>query len=834
MDRMKSATCVNFCRRLGSMFMGNASQVHQMVDDAITEAAGHGVVFLQAEDTPLDGREVWIDGRRRINFASCSYLGLELDPRLKAGATRAIERFGTQFSASRTYLSGPLYDELESQLDQIFDGHALVTPNTTLGHAAALPVLIGHNDAVLLDHQVHHSVQLVIPQLRSQGASIEIVRHGEIEALDARIRELSATHDKIWYLADGVYSMYGDFAPASAITLLMELHEKLHLYVDDAHGMSWYGRNGRGFARESLPWNERVVLAVSLNKAFGAGGGAVIFFDEEMRRRVRTCGGPMIFTGPLQPPMLGAALASARLHTSGEVETMQSELRQRIDFTNRMCRELDLPLVSDSDVPIRFIGLGLPPSIHDMSAHVLEQGFIANCATFPAVSARCSGLRFTVTRHQTEADIRSFLETVAARLPESLACSGASRADVDRAFGLRPRERSGPSAPSSPLRLEHETSIDALDPAEWDGLLGGRGAFDAAALHFLEEAFGADQKPENRWRFHYYVVRDAEDQPVLATFFTESMWKDDLAADGEVSRSIEAKRLDDPHFLTSRVLAMGTLLTEGELLYLDRDADWRGALKLLQTRVEADREEAAANLVAFQDSSAQSESIDGEMRAAGFVPTPLPNSFAVDARFSDWDAHLATLSTRARRFQRKQVEPFDGAWELEVIDRQGRTPSEAEWAHFYGLYQAVQRRSLALNTFPLPEDFFRRMLSHPGFELLTLTLRPEAGGSVDALPQVFGACFAGRTQYVPLVAGLDYRVVATHAGYRQLLKHALLRARVRGLERVFLGMGADLEKGRIGARPTEHRLYVQSHDHFQQDVMAIISTTPARGAAPPA
>jgi 7-keto-8-aminopelargonate synthetase-like enzyme len=783
--------------------MSSSEQVHQMVDDAISEAARHGVVFLQAQEETLDGRRVWIDGQPRINFASCSYLGLELDPRLKAGAIEAIERYGTQFSSSRTYVSGPLYDELETQLDEIFDGYAMVTPNTTLGHAAALPVLIGSNDAVLLDHQVHHSVQLVIPQLRAQGASVEIVRHGEIEALDARIRELSASHDRIWYLADGVYSMYGDFAPARALTWLMEVHEKLHLYIDDAHGMSWYGRHGRGFARESLPWNERVVLAISLNKAFGAGGGAVVFFDEESRRRVRTCGGPMIFTGPLQPPMLGAAVASARLHLSGEIETMQRELRERIEFTNRTCRELDLPLVSDSPVPIRFIGLGLPPSIHDMSAHMLEQGFLANCATFPAVSARCSGLRFTVTRHQTEGDIRAFLETVAARLPESLARSEATRADVDRAFGLQRRSKwRSPSTGASGLRVQHETSIEALDAEEWDRLLGGRGAFDAAALRFLEQAFGEDQKPENRWRFHYYLVRDPSDRPVLATFFTEALWKDDLAADGEVS--------------------------------LDRSADWRGALTLLQMRVESDREAADATLVAFQDCSAEAGPFDEHMRAAGFVPTSLPDSFSVDARFEDWNDHLATLSTRARRFQRKQVEPFDEAWELSVLDCRSPRPPAAVMAHFNRLYREVQERSLALNTFPLPDDFFERMLGYPGFELLTLKLRTEAGGAVDALPQVFGACFAGRTQYVPLVAGLDYRVVSTHAGYRQLLKHALLRARARGLERVFFGMGADLEKSRMGALPTEHRLYVQSHDHFQQDVMAMISTAPTHVAAPPA
>ena len=40
-------------------------------------------------------------------------------------------------------------------------------------------------------------------------------------------------------------------------------------------------------------------------------------------------------------------------------------------------------------------------------------------------------------------------------------------------------------------------------------------------------------------------------------------------------------RAEDPYYLTSMTFAMGSLLTEGDHLYLDRNADWRGALDLL-------------------------------------------------------------------------------------------------------------------------------------------------------------------------------------------------------------------------------------------------------------
>src|SRR6185436_14972501 len=119
-----------------------------------------------------------------------------------------------------------------------------------------------------------------------------------------------------WYMADGVYSMYGDYAPLKDIMQLLYNHEQLHLYVDDAHGMSWAGKNGAGFAKTILPRHERMFLVTSLNKAFAAGGGCLVYPNDDWKRKVRNCGSTMIFSGPVQPPLLGAAIASAQIHLS--------------------------------------------------------------------------------------------------------------------------------------------------------------------------------------------------------------------------------------------------------------------------------------------------------------------------------------------------------------------------------------------------------------------------------------------------------------------------------------------------------------------------------------
>jgi 7-keto-8-aminopelargonate synthetase-like enzyme len=408
------------------------------------DAVGHlakslGIGLLDAEDTRLDGRTVRVGGRSLLNFCSCSYLGLELDPRLIEGAIDATRRFGTQFSVSRAFVSAPPYSELEGLLSEITRGPTLVLPSTTLATAAALPSLVGDGDAVLLDQQVHMSVQMVAPTLEWAGVHIERVPHARMDQLETRLRELEARHRRVWFLIDGVYSMHGDLAALGELQWLLERHPALQLYVDDAHGTSWTGRNGRGHALESLPRRDRVIVALSLNKSFGAGGGALVFPDESTRQRVRHTSAPTNFTGPLQPPMIGAALASARIHASDEIDRLQGELRYLVEHVNDRAVELGLPLLHhETVVPIRFIGLGPQAASTALATHLMERGLLTSCALFPAVPPHQTGIRFTVTRHHELADLDMLLETIADFLPEALARGNTDRAAVDRVFGLKP------------------------------------------------------------------------------------------------------------------------------------------------------------------------------------------------------------------------------------------------------------------------------------------------------------------------------------------------------------------------------------------------------------
>ncbi|GAA3185074.1 hypothetical protein GCM10010531_44110 [Blastococcus jejuensis] len=819
--------------------MATSDDLLDAVDDVLSDGVRRGMLQNHAEDTELDGRHITIDGRRMVNFGSCSYLGLETHAALKAGVRDALDRFGTQFSSSRGYTSSPLYREAEAELSDLLGRPSVITPSTSMGHIAAMPTLIGSRDVLLLDHQVHHSVQTAAKLVQAAGARVELIPHNDLRTLERRLEGYRRTHRRVWYAADGLYSMYADFLPTEALDELAARHDNLWLYVDDAHAASWTGTHGRGHALEHLgpATLERTVVAVSLNKSFAAAGGAIALPDDETRRRVMTVGGPLIFSGPVQPPMLGGILASVRLHRTPEVAERQDLLRSRIRLFNRLAAEAGLPVVSMSEAPIRCVGAGVTAVAYRVAERLRAAGYYINSAVFPAVPAKRSGARVTLTAHHTEDDVAGVVAALAEHLPGALADEGASVDDLTRAFARQLRGRSqvlpgrAPVAERrAPLRLEHTRSAADLDADEWDSLLGGRGAFDVAALRTLEAVFGsggtgAAGQTEDAWDFHYMIVRDWDDTPVAATFFTTALWKDDMLSPEHVSREVERRRTEtaDPHFLTSPMVAMGSLLSEGEHLYLDRSRDWRGALRLILQAARVEEDAIGAAGVVLRDLPDGDDELHTFLLGEGLLRIPVLDTWVRDVDFVDDEGFLAQLNAKKRLHQRQNVLAWEPRFRVEVLE--GGTASaaavpEARREALYQLYRNVHARALELNVFPLPRRVIDAVLASPGWEVVVLHLPDRPDDPVAVIVH-----FIGARDVTPVFLGLDYDYVSSHRTYQQLLFQALRSAQRCGAERVHYGMSAELQKSRFGARPEKRWAYVQATETFNSDVLAQLAET---------
>jgi 7-keto-8-aminopelargonate synthetase-like enzyme len=388
--------------------------------ETIAHAKSLGVIQGHFSDYQLNGKTIILNNRELHHFANCSYLGLELDHRFKETAKDAIDRYGVQFSCSRTYLESEYYGNLEEKFQLIFGKPSIIAPTTSLGHISWIPNIVTANDAVILDHQVHRSVQNATMMAKANGCHVELLRHNRMDLLEERIVALSQKYRKVWYMADGVYSMFGDTAPMQDLYHFLNKYEQFHLYVDDAHGMSWTGKNGRGFALSQVPFfHQKLCLITSLAKAFGTNGAVMIFSDEIQKLMIKNTGSTLIFSGPISPAILATSITSADIHLSEEIYERQDRLKELIQYFNFKAQLLDLPLVREDPTPIRYIGTGANSNNCFEIAHNLQKdGFFVNVSSYPSVPLKNSGIRITLNINHTEEIINDLLTSLKYRMDE--------------------------------------------------------------------------------------------------------------------------------------------------------------------------------------------------------------------------------------------------------------------------------------------------------------------------------------------------------------------------------------------------------------------------------
>jgi 7-keto-8-aminopelargonate synthetase-like enzyme len=794
------------------------------IDECLTNGVKNGIFQVSLEDEHLNGRTVTIDGKRVVNFGSCSYLGLEVDERLKQGAIDATLQYGTQYSSSRLFSACNLYEEIEDLFFKLFDNNpSILAATTTLTHLGAIPILVQDDDLIILDHQVHGSVQLAVQVVKARGTKVDMIKHNRMDMLEDLIKENPNKYNKIWYMADGLYSMYGDFAPLKELTYLLEKYGNFHLYIDDAHGMSWTGKHGSGYVLSQMPLHPKMVLSTSLAKGFGTGGGVTVLTDKEMRRKIVTCGSSYTFSGPVQPPMLGASIASAKIHLSDEIYKLQDQLKEKIDLTRSIIDQYKLPLVLPSDSPIFYIGLGLPRVGYNMVKRLLQEGFYTNIGIFPGVPVKCCGLRLAVTNGQTKEDIQQVLDAFQYHFPRVLEEEGQTVDDISNNFNLPFEETkkqysiSQPDVTDTLFDIQHETTIHKIDKELWDDLLGDNGTFDWEGCRFIEETFSGNPEPENNWKLHYLIIRDKQKKPVLATFFSELICKDDMIAPGFVSKQIEDIRRLDKYYLTSKVIMMGSLISEGDHLFIDRkNPYWKNSITIMIDLMTNCMMESGATMIQLRDIDTDDIELRDFLLSEGFIKVDMLDSHVIDNwNWNTDEQFVSTLTPKSRVHVRRNMLDFANLYRPKFITG---TSSAYDQDKYYKLYKAVKDKSLNINTYDLPAKFFENVFKHPNWEVMDLFIDTKSGTQLSS----FGLCYKSKNNYTPMVIGVDYAINEEFMCYRQNMLQVVKRAKELNCQKLYFGMDASFEKTRVGAKAIKKSAYLQIQDNFKMDIIGLI------------
>jgi glycine C-acetyltransferase len=345
-----------------------------------------------------------VDGKRVLNFCSNNYLGLANHPRILQAARQAMEQYGLGPAAVRS-IAGTmdLHLELERRMAAFKGVEAAITFQSGFNaNIAAIPALVGKDDAIISDELNHASI---IDGCRLSGGKIIRYAHCDTGDLERVLKENRAAFPRAIVITDGVFSMDGDIAPLDQIYAVVQNFEAI-LMVDDAHGEGVLGRGGRGIVDHFNLHGKVDVEVGTMSKAFGAVGG-VVAGNPVVVEWLRQRGRPFLFSSAMTVPDAAACLAA--LDLLEESTALVDRLWENARYFKAEMKRLGFD-TGKSSTPITPVMLGEAPLAQQFSRELFENGVFGMAIGFPTVPRGKARIRVMISASHSKEDLDQGLE----------------------------------------------------------------------------------------------------------------------------------------------------------------------------------------------------------------------------------------------------------------------------------------------------------------------------------------------------------------------------------------------------------------------------------------
>jgi 8-amino-7-oxononanoate synthase len=299
--------------------------------------------LIESEAGPV----VEMEGRETIMLGSNNYLGLTGDPRVKAAAREALDRYGTALTGSR-FLNGtiPLHVELEREIAAwMGTEEALVFTTGYQANLGTIGTILEPGDTVICDSGDHASI---LDGCRLSGAKLRPFRHNQMDKLDRMLERAGSDGGGVLVVVDGVFSMEGDVCPLADVLELTEQYGA-RLMVDEAHAVGVLGERGAGVC-ELFGVEERVDLRMGTFSKSLASCGGFIAGPADVVEYLKIAARPFMFTAAAVPAAVGAALAAVRI-CRDEGGPLFAKLLANAAYLRRGFGELGLRVVDSGRLP---------------------------------------------------------------------------------------------------------------------------------------------------------------------------------------------------------------------------------------------------------------------------------------------------------------------------------------------------------------------------------------------------------------------------------------------------------------------------------------------------
>jgi 8-amino-7-oxononanoate synthase len=328
---------------------------------------------------------------------------LASDPAVVQAAREGLHRFALNVAASRlTTGNQKIYQTLEKELADFFSAdNALLIPTGYLTNLAVAQALAGQFSHALVDEHAHPALQDAALPL---DCPVLKFRHRDVENFSRTLQRCGRNARPI-VLTDGMFAHDGSVAP---LKLYLDfLPADGWLLVDDAHGAGVLGKHGRGSPEAEGVSRRRIIQCITLSKAFGVYGGAVLG-TRELRERILTSSRLFIGCTPLPPPLANAALTAVRILKTDKHR--RRRLTQNTVYVKTGLRTGDLTF---PETPGPIIALHLPSRkvMNTLKRRLLEAGIFPPFLKYPGGPAE-GCYRFVISSEHNRAQLDNLIKTL--------------------------------------------------------------------------------------------------------------------------------------------------------------------------------------------------------------------------------------------------------------------------------------------------------------------------------------------------------------------------------------------------------------------------------------
>ena len=365
----------------------------------------------------IKGRKIRVsDNHWLIDFASCNYLGLDLDPEVEIDVKYNIKKWGVHPSWCRLVASPYLYNEVEEKLAHLLGTETtLILPTVTLISIGVLPALAGKSGVLLLDKSGHETMYEAAKIARDNGATLESFPQDDFTKLTELLEKHKNNPRKI-IMVDGVYSMTGDYAAMPKLVELAKKYEAI-VYVDDAHGFGVVGENpddnlpfgykGNGIVKYFGMNYDNVLYVGGCSKAYSS-LAAFVACSNEMRTFLEGIATPYDLSGPCPTASLATLLKGLEIN-----EKRGDQYRKKLwNLTNKAIiglRNLGYTVTNKTGFPIVSVHIGNTEDLIKTANMLFDEGILVTAAPYPMVKKGEEVHRLTFTSANTDEEIDHLL-----------------------------------------------------------------------------------------------------------------------------------------------------------------------------------------------------------------------------------------------------------------------------------------------------------------------------------------------------------------------------------------------------------------------------------------